>query len=216
MGRDLLYRLRALFRRRIVETELDDELRFHLEQQAEKYRQAGIPADEVPKRLRLDFGGSDQIREECRDARGIGLLEDGANDLRYALRTLWKSRVFAVTAISTIALGIGAGTAVYSVADAVLFRSLPYRDSERLVAVSRDVPGRNLIDAGMSSADFIDFREATKALFEDVAAIVSVAPLNASIQRPDGAREQVIVQFATSNFLELIGAKVILPEEVCG
>jgi predicted permease len=207
---DLLYRLRALFRRRTVEADLDDELRFHLERQAEKYRHAGLPPDEISRRLRLDFGGPDQIREECRDARGIGLLENGANDLRYALRTLRKSPVFAVTAIVTIALGIGASTAVFSVADAVLFRPLPYRDPDRLVVISRDVPGRNLIDSAMSNADFIDFRDATKTLFEDVAAIGSISPLNAAIQRPGGAPQQVIVQFATSNFLDMVGAKVIL------
>jgi hypothetical protein len=88
---DLRYRMRALFRRNAVEAELDDELRFHLERQTEQYRQAGMPPEEAARRTRLAFGGPEQIREECRDARGTRWLEDLIQDLRYALRMTRKT-----------------------------------------------------------------------------------------------------------------------------
>jgi hypothetical protein len=107
MVSDLRYRLRALFRRNAVETELDDELRFHLEHQTEQLRQAGMSPEEAARCARLAFGGPEQIREECRDARGTRWLEDWLQDLHYALRMTAKAPGFAAAAIATIALGIG-------------------------------------------------------------------------------------------------------------
>src|SRR5579872_1377152 len=104
MGSDLLYRLRALFHRRAVEAVLDDELRFHLEHQTEKYRQAGLPPQDIERRLRLDFGGSDQIREECRDARGTRWLEDLLRDVKHSLRVFVQSPSFTIVSVVAIAL----------------------------------------------------------------------------------------------------------------
>ncbi len=132
MGSDILYRLRALFRRRSIEAELDDELRFHQEQQAEKYRQAGMPPDEVSRSLRLDFGGPDQIREESRDAWGIRLLRDCAQDLRYALRMLRRSPGFTAVAVLSLAIGIGANTAIFTLIESTLLRPISVKHPERL------------------------------------------------------------------------------------
>ena len=85
---DLRFRLRALFRRADVEQELDDEIRFHLQRQAEKYIAAGVDRDEAMRRARLAFGGADRAREECREVRGVSWLEQTVQDVGYAARVL--------------------------------------------------------------------------------------------------------------------------------
>src|SRR5579864_3586782 len=85
---DLLFRLRALFRRGAMEAEMDEELRSHFEAQVEKLVDSGIPREQAVRRARLEFGGYEQLKEECRDARGVSLVEATVQDLRYALRML--------------------------------------------------------------------------------------------------------------------------------
>src|ERR1019366_10657681 len=89
--------------------------------------------EEAIRRFRLEFGGLDQVKEDCREARGVTFLETLALDIRYALRTFRRNPVFTVTVIATLAVGIGATTAVFSVVDRILFRSLPYAHDDRIV-----------------------------------------------------------------------------------
>ena len=123
---DLRYRLRALFRRTTVERELDDELRFHIEREAKKYRDAGMMPDEAMRRARVAFGGVDMAKEASRDGRGLTWLESMGQDLRYALRALRRNPGFTFGVIVTLGLGIGANAAMFGVVDRLLFRTPPY------------------------------------------------------------------------------------------
>src|SRR6266404_1829009 len=135
MFRDLLFRLRALFQRKTVESELDQELRAHVESEAQKHLTAGLSPQDAVRRARIALGGLEQIKEQCRDARGTLLLDTLAQDVRYGLRTLRKSPAFTAVAILTLALGIGANSAAFGLVDASLMRALPFREPERLVHV---------------------------------------------------------------------------------
>src|SRR5690349_4626025 len=132
---DLWIRVRALFRRESVETEMEEELRFHLERQVEKYVRSGLSWKEAQRRARVEFGGVELAKEECRDARGVSFIEGLVQDLRFGVRMLRKSPGFATAAVLTLALGIGANTAIFGLVDSELLHALPFPHVERLVNV---------------------------------------------------------------------------------
>jgi hypothetical protein len=124
MLNDIRYRFRALFRRRYVERELDDEIRFHLAKEAEKHERSGVDRVEAERLARLAFGGVDNTKEQSRDSRGTARLESIVQDLRYAMRSLRHQPHFTVAVVLTLALGIGANVALFSLLDALMFRKI--------------------------------------------------------------------------------------------
>src|ERR1700733_4590841 len=127
-------------------------------------------------------------------------------DLKYAIRTLLKGPVVSITAILTIALGIGASTAIFSVTNAVLLRPLPYKDPDRLVVIGGDLRTRNIFDERESYENYADLRNATIAVFDDMA---GVATFRGIVPRQDGTPEQVRTALVTPNFFRVVGAHII-------
>jgi predicted permease len=124
---------RATFLRSREEREMDTELRFHLEARIDDLLRDGLSRPEALRRARLEFGGIESAKEDCREARGVNFVETLVQDLRFGSRTLRKNPGFAVTAILTLALGIGSTAAVFSVVNAVLLKPLPYPHADRIV-----------------------------------------------------------------------------------
>ncbi len=158
---DLRYRLRAIFRRRAVERDLDDELRFHLERQIEHERRAGATPSEAARRARASLGGVDDIKEQSRDVRGISVLEIGIRDLRYAIRVLLKQPAFTAVAILSLTLGIGANTAMFQLLNALTLQSLPVIRPAELVEI-------RLLDMEGTRGNFLRSNGLTKPLWERI------------------------------------------------
>jgi predicted permease len=176
-------RLRSLFRRSQLDQELTEELAYHLEQKTSEFIAAGMPADEARRAAIRSMGGLEQRKEECRDTRKVNWLQDFLQDFRYAIRTLRKSPGFTAVAILTLALGIGANSAIFSVVDAILLRPLPYPEPDRLVRIWESSvkfdSSRNVVNP----FNFLDWRDRSQS-FESMAAISGLMTNLSSLGQP--------------------------------
>src|SRR4030095_16998689 len=134
-------RLSAIFDREPLDQELDDELQYHLEREAEQHERSGMNSEEARFAALRSFGSVDKSREECRDARGVNFFDNLIRDVRYSIRLLIKNPTFSIVAVLTLTLGIGANTAIFSLLDAVLLRSLPVNEPDRLVLFGNGLNG---------------------------------------------------------------------------
>jgi hypothetical protein len=130
-------RCRSLFGRTRLEDEMTDELRYHLEEQIRENLNAGMRPEEARRAALEEIGGLDQVKEACRDSRGVAFVENAWRDLRYAWRVLARTPGFLAVAVLSLALSIGANTAVFSFLNAVLLKALPISEPHRLVIVTR-------------------------------------------------------------------------------
>ena len=125
--------LREIFHRTIVERELDDEVRYHIERETQANLNKGMSPEAAARKARLDFGGLESVKEDCRDQRRTRFTEQFLQDVHYGLRTLRKTPGFTTIAIVTLALGIGANTAIFSLVYAMLLKPLPYAQADRVI-----------------------------------------------------------------------------------
>jgi len=157
-------RLSALLRKAEMDRDMDEELRFHIEMEAEELvRTRGLSPHEARRQAILAFGGMERVREEGRDARGVRVLEELLADLRFAARMCSKHTGFAAATVLTLALGIGASTAVFSVVYGVLLKPLPFREAERLVSVLHRAPALNLDEVNNGPATYFTYLDNQRA-----------------------------------------------------
>ena len=161
--KDLFRRWRALTHKDRLDHELDEELQFHLDRQIEQNIKNGMSPEDARLAALKSFSRVDQSKEECRDARGVEFLENILRDVSYSLRVLLKSYAFTIVVIVTLALGIGANTAIFSFANGILLRPLPYPDSDRLAVLDETARKRGIESMGVSYPNFLDWREQNKS-----------------------------------------------------
>ncbi len=199
-------RLRSLFRRRHVEQELDDELQYHMARSIEASIAGGLKPEDARYAALRAMDGLEQRKEECRDMRRTNWLENLIQDLRFGVRILAKTRGFTFAVVLTLALGIGANTAIFSVVNAVLLRPLPYPDPDRLVQLMISspewAPGKNV--SPISEPEFIIWRGEKRA-FQQVAAYDYGTGVNLTgVAEP----EQLKALHVSADYFRLFGAPV--------
>jgi putative ABC transport system permease protein len=205
---------RDLFRVKQSERELDAELHFDFAQRVEAKVRAGMSREEAELSARREFGGIDLTKEECRDSSSTRWLQDVSQDFRFGVRMLRKNPGFTAVAVLTLALGIGANTAIFSVVDAVLLRSLPFRDAGRLVAISETHVA--LPELGASSADFADWRAQSHSLQE--LAAYNWTSIGNSTLVVNGVAQEIHAPIISHNLFSILGivpamGRTFLPEE---
>src|SRR5262245_39709885 len=200
--RALAARLRGLFGDRSADRELDDEIEAHMRLLTERYVRQGMTEAEAEWAARRQFGNITSLKEASREMRGIRFIDTFFQDARYGLTTLRRNPGFTFVAMLTLALGIGATTAIFSVVNAVLLRPLPYRDPDRLVLVP-----------GGSDSDYLRWREQAKA-FENMAAYSG----NTAILTGSGEPERLEAKLVSADLFATLGVapalgRVFTPEE---
>ncbi|HYY99810.1 MAG TPA: ABC transporter permease [Pyrinomonadaceae bacterium] len=198
-------RFRAVFRKAGMERELDEELRFHLDKEVERNVGRGMSPEEALRVALFKFGRVENIKEECRDARGVRPVEEMFQDLRYGARKLRKSPGFALVAVMTLALGIGANTAIFSVVNAVLLRPLPFDQPEQLVRVFGTNARRSNFSRPHSYLNFSDLR-AQNQTFEAMAAYTGTTSALSGEEGP----EQITGVIASGDIFRVLRTKPLM------
>jgi putative ABC transport system permease protein len=200
-----LRKLRALFRKEKLDREMAEEMRFHLAQRAADYVDDGVSPDEARYAAQRKFGGVEQIKERVREQRGWPGLENIARDVRHAVRALRKSPGFTATAVLTLAVGIGATTALFSVINSVLLRPLPFPNADRLTVIWETNAPQGVKREGPAGPNFYDWREQSR-LFQDLAAV----ELGSGTVTGLGDPQQVPAMRVTTNLFSVLNVRPAL------
>jgi putative ABC transport system permease protein len=204
----------ALVHHSAMRDELEEELRAHIEHRADDLERGGISRLEAERQARVEFGGFEHYREESHRAQGWHWAQALLRDIRFALRILKKSPVFAAAAVLTLALGIGANTSLFALVRGILMRPLPVRAASRLVVIWDSNPGIGLSRVGPSGQDFLDWREQKMHAFEDL----FLFEHGTGTVTGNGDPEQVAGLRVTTNFGDFFGiapvvGRTFLPQE---
>jgi putative ABC transport system permease protein len=205
MTHKLISVFRFLFTRRKVESELDAELRFHVDHLTEHNVAKGMSPSEARRQAVLTLGGLEPTKEECRDARRGRVLETFLQDVRHGVRVLIKNPGFAGAAILTLALGIGANTAIFSVVYGVLLRPLPYAQGGQLVVLHQNEPKAHVSDMPFSVKEIADYRDQSHTL----EAVVEHHSMNFLLIGKNSA-ERVETAVVSANFFDVLGVRPLL------
>jgi putative ABC transport system permease protein len=193
--------LRSLFRKKAAEEELGSELRFHIERQIEEHLAAGMTEDEARRTATREFGGVEQVKEDCRDSRRVNLIETLLEDLRYGARMLRKNPGFTAVAVLTLALGIGANTAVFSMVNALLLHPYDFSNLDSLVRVWETRGMDEGYDARWTApADAADFLTGTDVLQD----LTTYRDQNFNLA-VGGSVEPVLGSRVSASFLDVLG-----------
>ena len=196
---------RFLFRRQRFEAGNDAELRFHMERQIEENIRRGMTPEEARREARLLMGGMEQIKEECRDARTGRTIETMMQDFRYAIRVLLRNPGFTIMAVITLALGIGANTAIFSVVYGVLLRPLPFQRSGQLVVLHQEASAVNVPDIPFSVHEVTDYRDGNHTL----SSVVEHHTMTFLLIGKDSA-ERVETAVVSANFFDVLGVRPLM------
>lgn len=197
---ELNFIIRRLIHRRRAEHELDDEIRAHLQMEIEQNIAHGMSPEDARLAARRSFGSVALAKEDSRAMWGLGSLEIFWQDLRYGLRMLLKNPGFTTIAVLALALGIGANTAIFSVVNGVLLKSLPFPESERLFALSETSKDSPVMS--VAYPNYLDWRT-RQTVFEDLAARYSAG----GVLTGDGEPERVLGRWVTASFFPTLGVK---------
>jgi predicted permease len=199
-------RLRSLVRRADVERELDEELRYHIDRQTEENIRHGMSPDAARTAALRAFGGIERRKEQVRDTRGTRWIEEPARDVAFAWRTLRRAPGFALAVVLTLALGIGANTAMFTLLRGTLLRPLPNRDGERLVYLRQAAPGARQQNVLFSVPEVADYRRAARTLAE----IGEVSTMNFTLVGADGTPVRVRAGIVSGNYFDVMGLRPAL------
>ena len=191
----------AWLKRKELDRQLAAELEFHIASRTRDLIKTGVSEAEARRRARLEFGGTESVKDDCRDVRRGRIVAESFNDLRYALRVLRKTPAFSIAAIGTLALGIGACTGIFTVVDGVLLRPLPYAEPDRLVKPLTKNPPLGIKNGPTCLADYLDWRGS--GVFEGVGIYV----IDNAVLSTGGQSERVITATATDGVLSALKVK---------
>jgi putative ABC transport system permease protein len=198
-------RLRSLFKANHVEQDLSEELEFHLEQKTHDYVASGLTLEEARRKARREFGGLEQSKENCRDTRGVRIIETTFQDVRFGFRMLLKNLGFTTIAVLTLGLGIGANTAIFSMVNSFLLRPLPVKDPQQITVLGMQLK-KGPLQTSFSYPELEDLQAQSSLVFSDVIAM----GLNVGGLTLNGKAEPIVVYEVSGNFFTALGIKPIL------
>src|SRR5947208_13806685 len=209
--RVLIARLTGLFRKRRLEAELNEEVRLHLEMLVEENLRKGMTSQEARTAALRSFGGVEQVKEAYREQWALRMIETFIQDVRYGARQLRRSPGFTAVAVLTLALGIGANTAIFSVINAVMLRMLPVESPEQLVQVGFQGKhsGESFIGESFSYPLFKELRRQNQ-VFTDIAAFDYWNSLDARPANAGSTNERVKAQMVSVNFFSMLGLRAVI------